>query len=62
MWLAQWPKDGHHRHETTVHGDYVRHVVERRGGEVDFDVGTRRRPLRDEQMFWEGRVPLDLEV
>ena len=58
--LATYPP--WHIHETTTHGDYVRHLVEKAGGAVDFDVGTRRRELRDDQMFWEGRIPLDLEV
>lgn len=62
MWLAQWPADGRHRSETTIYGDYVRMLVEKRVGAVDFDVGTRRRELAPEQMFWEGRIPLDLEI
>ena len=62
MWLAQWPKDGSYRYETTIHGDYVRLLVERAGSVVDFDVGTRRRALEPDQEFWEGRIPLDFEV
>jgi hypothetical protein len=58
--LATYPPGP--EYETTVHGDYVRHLVEQAGGAVDFDVGSRRLPLRDDQMFWEGRIPLDLEV
>jgi len=60
--LAMYPADGSHLSETTIYGDYVRYLVEKSGKRIDFDVGTRRVSLRDNQLFWEGRIPLDFEV
>lgn len=62
-WLARWPKDGSHRYETTIYGDYVRLMVERRGGDVDFHVGHRRRVLMNAEFkFFESAVPLDFHL
>ena len=61
-WLAKWPEDKSYLNETTIYGDCVRHLVEKRGGLIDFDVGMRRLKLGDDQMFWEGRIKLDLEI
>lgn len=59
-WLAKYPPGNEYC--TQTHGDYIRYLVATRGEPIDFDVGTPRHALRDDQFFYEGRVRLDLEI
>lgn len=55
-----------HEYETQVHGDYIRWLMRWQRLGLDFDVGEAlppwRRPLGPDEFFWQGRVPLDLEI